>query len=370
MLNLNVNITIGIYLGVFFMLSPVFGNAKPFQDPNFTATCGNLNKYRCPHCTRVKQYESIIQKVARDPTVRLSPDVIRGVIINESCGNPRAKSPVGALGLMQLMPETARSLGVNDPFDPKQNILGGSRYLAFLIKWCRNTMARMGEKCTWSCIFKAYNTGPGNVRRSRGKRCEPWRSQCKYVGRILRCMQKNMKLPGSMMPRKSKALLPNVDVDSVPDTVDMENGKKLALLIKSRNSGNVPITHSGIVVYYNPKRVDITAMGTVATTGQPSCRTTTIKGVHLHSCAWSTNQVWKQEKHLKQHFMVVLRPKTSGSIRLCYRITAKSARTPVFSFPMPYTSLQTLKLNREPDRFDCLMLKYRKTNDTYSQLDQ
>jgi len=63
----------------------------------------------------------------------VQPSLIVTVIGVESGGNPRAVSPVGAQGLMQLMPETGRRFGVTNPFDPAQNVMGGARYLAFLL---------------------------------------------------------------------------------------------------------------------------------------------------------------------------------------------------------------------------------------------
>jgi len=87
-------------------------------------------------------------------------DLIRSVIEVESGFRPDSLSPKGAMGLMQLMPETARELGVEDPYDPRQNILGATRYLRQLID-------RYGGDVRTA--LTAYNWGMGNVDRHPGK---------------------------------------------------------------------------------------------------------------------------------------------------------------------------------------------------------
>jgi soluble lytic murein transglycosylase-like protein len=83
----------------------------------------------------------------------------RAVMAAESNFDPRAVSPKGALGLMQLMPETAEAMFVADVFDPKQNISGGIRYLRVLANLFEGDMVR---------IVAAYNAGPDAVRRAGG----------------------------------------------------------------------------------------------------------------------------------------------------------------------------------------------------------
>ncbi len=95
----------------------------------------------------------------------------------ESGFEPAAVSPKGALGLMQLMPETARQLGV-DPADPRQNAAGGAQYL-------RELLAKYESDPNQVLLaLAAYNAGPGAVERYRG--VPPWRETREYILRVLR----------------------------------------------------------------------------------------------------------------------------------------------------------------------------------------
>jgi hypothetical protein len=116
----------------------------------------------------------------------------RAIIQAESAFNYRARSKAGALGLMQLMPSTAERFGVLDPFDPRQNIQGGVKYLKWLHEYYSGDLTK---------VVAAYNAGEGAVNRHKG--IPPFRETRAYVPKVLdlyhrKAVQADPKLAGSM----------------------------------------------------------------------------------------------------------------------------------------------------------------------------
>jgi soluble lytic murein transglycosylase-like protein len=120
---------------------------------------------------KIDQFDGLI--VAASQQYLLSAALIKAVVMAESGMNPNAKSHAGAQGLMQLMPATARGLGVTDPWDPEQNINGGSKYL-------RKNIDRFGDI---RLALAAYNAGPGNVIKYKG--IPPFEETQVYVERVM-----------------------------------------------------------------------------------------------------------------------------------------------------------------------------------------
>jgi soluble lytic murein transglycosylase-like protein len=117
-------------------------------------------------------YDAQIQAAASKHGVDAA--LLKGLIRAESNFNPSAKSPAGAQGLTQLMPGTARSLGVTNPLDPAQAIDGGARYLAQQLKTFGGDVQK---------TLAAYNAGPGAVQRYGG--VPPYAETQGYVTRVL-----------------------------------------------------------------------------------------------------------------------------------------------------------------------------------------
>jgi hypothetical protein len=106
---------------------------------------------------------------------QIDPDLINSVIHAESGFNSRAVSPKGARGLMQLMPQTANQLGVNNSFDPRDNVEGGTRYLRELLEQYNFDIVK---------ALAAYNAGPQRVQQYHG--VPPYYETRAYIARIIR----------------------------------------------------------------------------------------------------------------------------------------------------------------------------------------
>ncbi len=122
---------------------------------------------------KAERYAPLIEEAAR--ASRIEPALVRAVLVAESAGDPKALSPRGARGLMQLMPETAKRYGVSNVFDPQQNIRAGSQYLRDLSDRYRNDL---------QLVLAAYNAGPTAVDQ-HGGRIPPLKETLDYVPRVL-----------------------------------------------------------------------------------------------------------------------------------------------------------------------------------------
>ena len=105
---------------------------------------------------------------------QMDPALVKAVIANEAGCNAAATSPVGAQGLMQLMPETAAAMGVRDPYDPSQNVAGGTRYLKSMLDRFKGDTR---------LAVAAYNAGPGAVEKYGD--VPPYAETQTYVGNVL-----------------------------------------------------------------------------------------------------------------------------------------------------------------------------------------
>ncbi|WP_309227261.1 lytic transglycosylase domain-containing protein [Zooshikella harenae] len=130
-----------------------------------------------------KKYNVPFRKIIGKTAVehKLNPVLIHAVVKTESNYNPQAVSHVGAKGLMQLMPATAKEMGVRNAFNPRQNVKGGSGYL-------KKMLTRRGINGNVALALAAYNAGYGNVQKY-GYKVPPFKETLNYVKKIMTLYQ-------------------------------------------------------------------------------------------------------------------------------------------------------------------------------------
>lgn len=116
---------------------------------------------------------SYVANVARANAV--APELLWAMITAESNFNPKARSGKGAMGLMQIMPDTAKELKISDPFNPAENIEGGARYISLLLDQFKGNHEK---------ALAAYNAGPASVKKFGG--IPPYRETRQYVSKVMK----------------------------------------------------------------------------------------------------------------------------------------------------------------------------------------
>lgn len=152
-----------------FAFAPVSSAHAKSQKQTTIKVCGggNIKSLR----KRLVNYEKIIARYSKKYGV--AEALIKAVITAESCFNSRAVSPKGAVGLMQLMPATAKRFGTRNRKDPDANIKAGTRYLKFLMKHFDEYLVN---------VIAAYNAGEGAVNKYKG--VPPYRETRNYVAKV------------------------------------------------------------------------------------------------------------------------------------------------------------------------------------------
>ncbi|AYO53615.1 lytic transglycosylase domain-containing protein [Acinetobacter wuhouensis] len=193
-------------------------------------------------------FDNIIRQAAQ--THGVSEGLIKAVMHTESGFNSNAKSPVGAQGLMQLMPATARRFNVSNSYDPQQNIFGGAKYLSWLLKrFNGNTRLALA----------AYNAGEGNVDKYGD--VPPFKETRDYVRRVTSRL--NNLYAGGLSLSSSNTNNSSSNVSSSGKFIVQSNSNN-ALNNNSNNESSTQLNNASNVqqVKYNPRPIIVSSDGT------------------------------------------------------------------------------------------------------------
>ena len=157
-----------------YVLSNVYRPGRHYERVIQESAVAVTSPVERPQMIAQRPYAELVSAAAA--ANQLPEALLHAVIQTESAYNSSARSAKGAVGLMQLMPETARELGVSDAYDPQANIQGGARYLKRLMTLFDNDI---------SLAVAAYNAGPEAVL-SRGRVIPPFAETQRYVPSVLR----------------------------------------------------------------------------------------------------------------------------------------------------------------------------------------